>query len=520
MVNVDKKIIDKYKNVISISRQWVESQCDGRIALIDPVDKKEIDEHYGTTHISFAYIVYGYLFNDKTLFKLGIKLIKDFLLIWNIASSKKNFHRDFNNFALCVIHDFLTEHNLEPNLRIEIENIIRNSKDSVHFTVNWLPMRLYVNTKRVLWFSDSRAHNKCAEIKSSINKAIFSDGFIDDRIPLGLSYNLQYNISSTALLFFLAKKNLINVDLGCLCHAVFSAICPDGDINYFGRGTNQLFAWGPFFYLSSFFDFDISSSVTYFDHHFLPEKYNILLNDYCGEDKFLWWDYHYCSVYYSHFLFWISLILTETKSGLEMNNQSVAKIAYSQQKSGISIISKPSCFAFVFNGRKEYPSERGPQLGCLWIKSKGTIFKGSLGPWLGHFGRKYSFLDLILHNFFGLISAKHCNDFSNIRVINRVFSQKQIKVELQLSPLFSYFDINCKNDSVELLFFLKKKQKCFLNLPIYESACFNINDITAFVDCRRTKLEHCLKIKNQYGWLNVLQSKIEEGKEWKVIFKI
>lgn len=125
-----------------------------------------------------------------------------------------------------------------------------------------------------------------------------------------MSFNLQYDLATVAVLQYLRVhgENInLNKELGFL----INAIAPDGDINYQGRGTNQIFAWGLWIYLlsSSGQLNELEKALSFLDLRLqkMLENNSIMLNEWHGKDKYLWWDYHYASVYTAHCLFWLIL---------------------------------------------------------------------------------------------------------------------------------------------------------------------------------------------------------------------
>ena len=128
--------------------------------------------------------------------------------------------------------------------------MVLSTPDSNNPTINWFPMRWYVNLIRYKWTSDEKFKLACDKCSTDIRAATYKDGFIDDRLPIGLSFNLQYDVATVAVLQYL-RSNGENIDISVELGALLNAVAPDGDINYFGRGTNQIFAWGLWVYLLS-----------------------------------------------------------------------------------------------------------------------------------------------------------------------------------------------------------------------------------------------------------------------------
>lgn len=307
--------MDKIEQLINVTLKTCESWVkfdDGQLKFIDPIDKIEISAHYGATHAATAFILLGELREDKKLLEKGISLINSIVQRWDHSKTLLGFDNDFNNFALCIAYDSLKKQ--EAKLAGEIKTKVCNTLDSNHNTINWLPMRWYVNLKRYEWTGDQKYQKICKECKSKITEATNKDGGIEDILPKGTSFNLQYDLATVAVLQFLNCRGL-DINLTREFSFLTQNILPDGDINYQGRGTNQIFAWGMWLYvLSTTNNTTELKKATSFLSDKVPvmlENNNIMLNDSKGEEKYLWWDYHYTSVYTAHFLFWMVLSLVD-----------------------------------------------------------------------------------------------------------------------------------------------------------------------------------------------------------------
>jgi len=76
------------------------------LRFVDPLDGDEITAHYGATHAAAAFIILGKSRNDAALLEKGKALISSIISRWDKSKTLPAFHFDFNNFALCVAHDF------------------------------------------------------------------------------------------------------------------------------------------------------------------------------------------------------------------------------------------------------------------------------------------------------------------------------------------------------------------------------------------------------------------------------
>ena len=148
----------------------------------------EISNHYGASHLAAALVLYGLQFRDRGRYEAGVCLLKSLLKRWD---ESKKLHADFNHFAICVVADALKDKDGE--LCKMIQKVVLSSDDNAHETVNWLPMRWYVNKKRYEWSGEEKFLSKCDYCRSLIIKATNQDGGIEDRLPKGVSFNLQYD---------------------------------------------------------------------------------------------------------------------------------------------------------------------------------------------------------------------------------------------------------------------------------------------------------------------------------------
>ena len=123
---------------------WIR-QDNGESYFVDPIDGVEISAHYGATHTAAALILLGQIRGDDALFRQGYGLMGSVLNRWSKSITSPAFHYDFNNFALCAVESTLHP---DDELANRIHEIVLKTQDSNHDTINWLPMRAYVNKKR------------------------------------------------------------------------------------------------------------------------------------------------------------------------------------------------------------------------------------------------------------------------------------------------------------------------------------------------------------------------------------
>ncbi|MFY9243737.1 MAG: hypothetical protein WAO74_11990 [Polaribacter sp.] len=504
--------MDKIEELINLTlktcESWVKVDDDGMLKLKDPIDKQEISAHYGATHAACSFIILGDLRNDDVLLDKGKTLLSSILKRWNISKTLFGFHNDFNNFALCIAYDFLK--NIDTKLCEEIKIKICNTVDSNHNTINWLPMRWFVNVKRYEWTQNVKYLKISEECRVKIKQATNKDGGIEDVLPKGTSFNLQYDLATVAVLQFLnCRGETINLskEVGFLLQNV----APDGDINYQGRGTNQIFAWGMWLYLLSTSN---SKNELIEATNFLADKVpimlennNIMLNDSKGVEKHLWWDYHYSSVYISHFLFWLVLAIKDK------NKNPIQPKKSAERDTGVTIYQTPNYFVATFNGRKKYIAETGPIISAIWVKDYGTIFKGTIGPWQGLFGNNYTDGNVVLRNYFGLLQVETNKNWTKNRIIHKLLPNIKYKNYITIIPIMVDFKVSTQEEGLVIKFNNIKQQNVMLNLPILENSLKN-PIINLQVNNEPMLLQNNIKIKTQYGWCSIYQSKKSTAKDW------
>ena len=508
---IKESINELIKQIIDTCTPWVKSGEDGLLRFIDPLDGDEISAHYGATHAAVAFIMYGERIGDKALTDTGYKLLDSILQRWNTSMKLPGFHNDFNNFALCIAWDYFDKNQKQEKLAEQIKDIVLTTPDSNNPTVNWFPMRWYVNKKRHQWTREKKYKAICDKCRADIESATYQDGFIDDRLPVGLSFNLQYDVATVAVLQFLRSEGEeidISVELG----ALLNVVAPDGDINYLGRGTNQIFAWGLWVYLlaSSGKDYEVRVALEYLKDKVpvMLKNNNIMLNNWPGEEKYMWWDYHYCSVYTAHFLFWLVIALGQ------VDLYPVEEKIIAPGDSGIQVNKGIDYFEVTFAGRKEYLAEKGPCIAALWTKSAGRVVKGTFGPWQGAFGNKYSPIEATIRNNCGLYKLEQNRDFSKNRILHKALPNLETQALERLSPFFSAVNVYVENDEVSIIWKTEEDSKIILSVPLLET-----KGISVFVDDKKVRSLNSIMIKNQYSWVSLYQTEPMNGNRWELRLK-
>ena len=496
-----KRIKNLISQIIQICEQWIIVGNDGKYRFVDPNDKIEISAHYGATHAASAFILWGKIEDNPFVFDKGLSLMRSIIDRWDISKKLDGYHYDFNNFALTLVPSIV-----DKELASEINLKILSTKDSNHYTINWLPMRIVVNMKRKELTNDYKYNKIIDNCKNRITKATNSDGGIEDRMPYGKSYNLQYNVATVAALQYLrviGEDFNLDKELGFLLNAVI----PDGDINYLGRGTNQIFAWGMWIYLlSSSSHFNALELALSFVERYLSitlQQNNIMFNKWSGEEKYLWWDYHYASVYIAHCLLWLVLAYRDIAKA------EIHPLMPSSTETGLHVCRFDKAHVVWFNGRREYLAERGPCIASIWTNSLGSVYKGSFGPWQGAFGNKYMYEDIVIKNYCGLIEVKKNKDWSKNRFIHKLLPELTSKESLCIQPIFCPVTVAQDQNVILFRWFYNGESAVFFNMPTTKNP-----SIELYVDGNKVQVNCVEAIRSQYQWMYLQQSQTIKGKEF------
>lgn len=492
---------------------WIEETKEG-VFFVDPLDKKEISAHYGATHAAVSFLLLGLKNKDKKLEDVSVKLFSSIVERWSLISKLPEFHNDFNNFALCVAIEYLKDILEYKSLFEKLKNIVISTLDSPHNTVNWIPMRWYVNKCRYEWTGEEKYVTKCRECYAKIKAATYDDGFIDDRLPKGKSFNLQYDVATVAVMQFIRNRGE-KLDISREAGALINAVAPDGDINYLGRGTNQVFAWGLWIYFlaSAGLDDVLEKALAYCIDKIpiMLKNNNLMLNEWDGAEKYLWWDYHYCSVYTAHFLFWLVLAIED------YHVNEVLPVLSNAKDSGVEIIRDNGWFVAFFSGRSEYLAERGPIISAIGLGTGQMFVKGSFGPWQGAFGNKYISPMAVMNNFFGLKRIAMFPQNIRNRVVKKICSFFKKKVVQTEFPFFERGAVKCEENRIKIVFQNTQNKASLINIPLISS---QLCRLTLDVDGNSGKMWNVGSLKNQYGKCEIYQSKVYAAKVWTLILEI
>ena len=478
----------------------------GSLLLIDPNDRKIIGFHYGESHLGAAMIIYGCSTGNQKWIDTGIEIVDGFLLYAKEYQKEPAYHWDFNNFAFCILVNYL-EHkmkNVAPakiGVRKEFINKVREfticQKDSNNATINWHPMRAYVNFCKAIWLSDDKYRIIAEKLLNKVCEAQYEDGFYEDLLPKGKSFNFQYHIYTAAVMYLIKSQGLADCKIDKALEQVLNIVDPNGDINYLGRGINQIFAWGPALYLFYITKSDeyLKRTWKYFvDRIFIAiDNNNIILNDQPGEEKGWWWDYHYASVYFAHLAFW--LVLSEIMIPYE---KGITRYQGNKSDSGVQIYRTNNYQVCIFNGRKHYLAEKGPQIANICSNRGQYIFKGSLGPFCGsEYGTKYAIPSNTIHDFFGVVQEKMIFGY----LAEKIIFPDDIQVKEENEKLYIQFEYH------------KEVSSARINLPLLcpkECVLVKVDDV-------QIPLQNAGKVMGAYGQTNLYISPVFAAKKIKII---
>lgn len=481
--------------IIPVCTSWIKKGTDGLERFIDPNDNVEISAHYGATHAAAALIIFGKKTSNESLYKQGLSLLHSILARWDDSKKLSAFHSDFNNFAISVAEPLVDDETAQ-----QIRKKICETTDSNHSTINWLPMRWVVNKKRIEWTGDNNYQNIINKCKDIISKATNADGGIEDRLPHGMSFNFQYDLATVAILQYL-RVHEEQIDLSKELGFLLNAVAPDGDINYQGRGTNQIFAWGLWIYLltSSGNTKALSTALNFLEPRLkkMLDHNNMMLNEWDGKEKYLWWDYHYASVYTAHCLLWLVMAY------FDIDKAKITPLFPTTTETGLHIYRSEKFFVSWFEGRSEYLAEKGPAIAAIWTKEQGMICKGSFAPWQGAFGNKYIYEDVVMKNYCGLLELKRNKDWSKNRYIHKLMPNLENKDSCLFKSIFCPISV-CENDGiVKIIWNYKGYSELVFNLPTTSENC----KFQLFADGNIIPVFCNSAIKNQYNWMYLHQSR-------------
>ncbi len=501
---------------------------DGRVYLWDPNDERRVAENYGESHLCAALLLRARRTGETRLKDVALRLLDGFME--NSPEIKAGQgHADFNNFAITLVYEELVAQG-ENAYAEKALNWLYHVKDSRNKTVNWLPMRAYFN----LFLYEKTQNEKflrCAvDALNAVKNACYDDGLFEDLVPKGRSFNLQYCVSTAAALQMVYRRfdalsdRLPRFDLEKTASALYALVLPDGDVNYMGRGCNQIFAWGPWLYFTANY---VENDVRERSRQFLAERFatardncNLMLNSYSGKSRTLWWDYHHYTVYMAHFLLWREL----ANDSRFVEPEKIDKLT-APTDSGLEIHKGEGWFAVTFNGRSHYLIEKGPALVALWTKEFGSVFKCGHAP----SGKKFSNLYFNpLTAYFSCLGPIELSEKPKkmkgriARFLGSIFNSKEIS--LKIKPLFGGVKFSEKNGLLTIEFRVepaktKDARRAFV-VPSYvplDDDSFTLEEsANGTNEFRRCELRRVGALAAQYGDMNVYMTNANDAVVWKL----
>lgn len=255
------------------------------------------------------------------------------------------------------------------------------------------------------------------------------DGLFGDRTTIGLSANPQYHVYTTALLTLGKRLGVWEWEEASLAAAwqwLQGVVLPDGDFNFFGRGSNQIFGWGPWLYLLAAGNVSPGISGDYFSNH-LPQTIRqggLLLDHDGGNQERFWRSYHHASVYQAHLLFWLILAAKLSPEDSEL----------------LTTLDGSRPGAFIFGGMRDILQERGPMICALWTPRRGVMFKSPLGHVIDSSAgeREFATLNVVLANYCGF--CKEGRRYGFDYQCGAVFPQKLVVQETSAERLILRYE--------------------------------------------------------------------------------
>lgn len=366
----------------------------GEIVVTDPDFNREIGSHYALSHYMAAFYVLGSVQNNAAYTRYADRLLEHILRTQREYVTKADYHNDFNNFAWALLWQLDRNGTiaLDESVRSKLTDLLLSTDDSNHETVNWLCMRAFNNFTRQRLTSDARYGRVGRECLKKVCSAVDDDGYIEDRIPRGTSANLQYHLFSLAVLQLARQLDVFSPDERLLRKALnFSllTVAPDGDCNYFGRGCNQIFAWGPMFYLLNGVSDQLGVKRTCYDYFMRNfanvQRHTLLVENDEADQSQLVWDYHYVTVYQAHLLLWTALAAVLPPGGAPVD---APEPLTGDAPHRIAVHRHAASCVIRNAGTRHYLCETGPVLVYLSLRRGGVLFKGAFGPYFSPFGNR------------------------------------------------------------------------------------------------------------------------------------
>lgn len=147
------------------------------------------------------------------------------------------------------------------------------------------------------------------------------------------------------------------------------------------------------------------------------------------------------------------------------------------------------------------------------MKKYGMINKGTFGPWLGMFGNKNTYGDVVLRNYIGLLKIEHNRNWSKNRIINKLMPNINSTNYIKTIPVITKFNIKETGNSIVIKFDNIKREKVVFNFPMLDSVKGKPK-INLLADGEPMLVLNNNKIKTQYGWCSIYQSKMSSAQEW------
>ncbi|ACL03027.1 hypothetical protein Dalk_1326 [Desulfatibacillum aliphaticivorans] len=405
-----------------LTRHEVEVEGDG-LSLMDPICKRVVGSHYALSHYFAGLLIAAHTEQDREMLGKAERIFDYICATHDEYVVKADYHNDFNNFIWAFLIKASERYKglVTDNMKQKCQSFLLSVKDSNHWTTNWLPMRAFNNAVRYEITGQAAYMKQRDSLLEKVFGALGPDGLFEDSVDKGVSANPQYHVATVAVLLVgeafecwaLPRQEIDKSIAFFLAH-----ISPEGDYNFYGRGTNQIFGWGPALFLLKNIQDEkelFNRCLTYVLRH-LPSclsKNGLLLENSTRKQQINWRYYHHASVYVGHFYFWSALsgLISTPLSNGSGNNISGGSV---------HLLSTKSSYALTFQGRKKYLQERGPMICGVWMDYYGCLFKGPLGSFFESpdWRKDHPAHSCVVENYMGVVAESHKVHF--LRKLGRI----------------------------------------------------------------------------------------------------
>ncbi len=368
-------------------------------ALMDPLDRRVIGDHYAHTHFAWA----AALLFRQTGDEKWLTAARDAIAFHLRTSPEEyppgnwDYHWDFNNLAFIETFGLLSG-DLTADERGAWKDGLRAWKTNPHSAVNWLAMRALGAFRRGILLENPADAAVARRLLDRVLAAETGDGFFDD-IP-GKSRPTQYHAYTACLLHRMREMAPARIDAAVVraarCLLVLTG--PDGDMNAVGRGQRQIFGYAAAVYLfraAASLDPDAAGCYAWavrrigglLAAHLAAEGFlPLVLHSTPAPVRAGWYDYHHLSVYNAFTALWL-LLASELPEISAMPPVPPRPEDVHLADSGLLSLRGPHIFSLWSAGEDGvgYTTEAGITPHALYVGDE-CIFRCPCGPGGGKYG--------------------------------------------------------------------------------------------------------------------------------------